>query len=133
MVQARVGEDFEAGADSATLGVVSAVDKTWDTGLNDGPCTHAAGLDGDVESGICQAVVAEKTGGFAENNHFRMGRGVIVADGAISGTGQNLGVVNENSTNGNFGGFGGGAGFRKSFLHELGVSFHVRRENNMRR
>src|SRR6266852_3618542 len=133
MVQARVGEDFETGADGTAFGVDGTVDEAQDAGLDDGACAHAARLDGDVESGIRQSVVAEKAGGFAKNNHFRVGRGVIVADGAISGTGQNLGVVNENSTNGNFGGFGGGAGFRKSFLHELGVSFHVRRENNMRK
>ena len=51
MIKARVGEDFEAGADGATFGIVGAVDETRDTGLEDCARAHAAGLDGDVESG----------------------------------------------------------------------------------
>jgi len=35
MVEARVGEDFEAGADGPAFGIVGAVDKTRDTGLED--------------------------------------------------------------------------------------------------
>ncbi len=58
MVEARVGEDFEAGADGAAFGIVGAVDEARNTGLDDGACAHAAGLDGDVERGITKAVVA---------------------------------------------------------------------------
>ena len=51
MIKARVGEDFEAGADGAAFRIVGAVDETRDTGLEDCARAHAAGLDGDVESG----------------------------------------------------------------------------------
>jgi len=132
MVEARVGEDLEAGADGAAFGVVSAVDKTRDAGLNDGAGTHAAGLDGDVERGIGEAVVAEKAGGFAENDDFGVGGGVAIADGAVAGTCQNLAVEDEDSTNGDFACGGRVARFRKRFLHELGVDFHPPRENNTR-
>ena len=93
MVEARVGEDFEAGADGAAFGVVGTVNEAWDAGLDDSAGAHAAGLDGDVERGVGEAVVAEKARGFAENDHFRVGSGVIAADGAIAGAGQNLAVV----------------------------------------
>jgi len=131
MVEAWLGEDFEAGADGAAFGVVGSVDETRDTSLDDGACAHAAGLDGDVERGISEAVVGEKAGGFAKNNHFRVGRGVIVVDGAIASTSKNLIVVDEHGADGDFAGFGGGAGFRQRFLHELNVSFHLPREDNM--
>jgi hypothetical protein len=124
MVEARVGKDLETGADSATFGVVGTVDETWDTGLDDGAGAHAAGLDGDVERGISEAIVAEKAGGFAKGNHFRMGCGVIVADGAIAGTGQNLAVVDEHGANGDFAGYRRGARFCERFLHELEISLH---------
>src|SRR5207245_1725943 len=74
-------------------GVVGTVNEAWDAGLDDSAGAHAAGLDGDVERGVGEAVVAEKARGFAENDHFRVGSGVIAADGAIAGAGQNLAVV----------------------------------------
>ena len=52
MIQPRVGENFEAGADCAAFWVISAIDNTGDSGLNDGTSTHAAGLNGDVERGV---------------------------------------------------------------------------------
>ena len=132
MVEARVGEDFEAGADGTALGIFGTVNEARDAGLDDGAGAHATGLDGDVERGVGEAIVAEKTSGFAKYNHFRVGRGVIVADGAIAGTGQNLAVVDEHSADRDFAGLGGSARFHQRILHELNVGFHLRRENNMR-
>src|SRR6267378_1834953 len=51
MIKARVGEDFEAGADGAAFGIVGAVDEARDTGLEDCARAHTAGLDGGVERG----------------------------------------------------------------------------------
>ena len=48
VVEARVGEDFEAGVDGAAFGVVGAVNKARDASLDDGTRAHAAGLNGDV-------------------------------------------------------------------------------------
>src|SRR6266852_9624738 len=62
MIEARVGEDFEAGADGTAFGIVGAVDETRDTGLDDGARTHAAGFNGDVERGVRETVVAENAG-----------------------------------------------------------------------
>jgi hypothetical protein len=132
MVEARVGKDFEAGADSATFGIVGAVDEARNAGLDDGARAHAAGLDGDVERGIPKAVVAKTACALTKDDHFGMGRGVAIADGAIARAGENPALVDEHSTDGNFAGFGGGTSFREGFLHELDVSVHPRRENNMR-
>jgi hypothetical protein len=131
MVEARVGEDLEAGADGTALGIFGTVNEARDAGLDDGAGAHAARLDGDVKGRIGEAVVAEKTSGFAKDDDFGVGGGNAVADGAIAGTGQNLAVVDDHSADRDFAGLGGGTGLSKSFPHELDVSFHVERENNM--
>ncbi len=84
MVEARVGEDFEAGAHGAGFGIFSAVDETRDTSLDDGARAHATGLDGDVERGISKAVVAKTAGGFAKDDDFGVSGGVAIADGAVA-------------------------------------------------
>ena len=66
VVKARIGKNFEAGADGAALGVVGAVDEAGNAGLNDCASAHAAGLDSDVQRGVRKAVVAEETRGFTK-------------------------------------------------------------------
>jgi hypothetical protein len=132
MVEVRVGEDFEAGADGAGFGVVSAVDEAGDAGLDDGAGAHAAGLDGDVERGVGETVVAEKTRGLAQGNDFGVGGGVAIADGAVPATGEDLAGADEYGADWDFAGFGCGARLNERFLHELDIGFHLRRENNMR-
>ena len=124
VVEARVGEDLEAGADGAAFGVIGAVDEAWDTGLDDGAGTHAARFDGDVERGIGKAVVAEKAGSFAKDDDFGVGGGVTIADGTIAGTSEDLAFADEHGANGDFAGFGGGTGFGECFVHKLDISLH---------
>ena len=106
VVEARVGEDFEAGADGAAFGVVSPVDEARNAGLDDGAGAHAAGLDSDVQRGIGKAVIAEEMGGFAENDDLGVCGGVTVANGAIAGTCEDLAVMYEDGANGDFAGIG---------------------------
>ncbi len=111
MVEARIGKDLEAGADSATLGVVGAVNEARDACLDHGAGAHATRLDGDVEGGAGEAVVAEEASGLAENDDFSVGGRVVVSDAAIAGTSENLAVVDKNCTDGDFAGGCRGAGF----------------------
>ncbi len=106
VVEARIGKDFEAGADGAALGVVGAVDEARDAGLNDRAGAHAAGLDGDVERCVREAIVAEESCGFTKHDDFSVGGGVIVTDSAIAGTRENLSVVNQDGSDGHFAGAG---------------------------
>src|SRR5712691_11062814 len=115
MIETRVREEFEAGADRAALGVVSAVDQARDASLDYGAGAHAAGLDGDVESGVSKAVVAEKTGGPAKDDDFRVGGGVVVADCTVVRTRENLAVVDEHGPDGDFAGCGGCLSFLQRF------------------
>lgn len=127
MIKARLGQDFKAGADGAAFGIVGAVDETRDTGLDHGASAHAAGLNGDIESGACKAIVAESAGGFAQSYDFGVGGRIAIADGPIARTGKNLAVVDKHRTDGDFTGRCRGAPFSERFLHELDISFHQSR------
>jgi len=106
MVEARTGKDFEAGADGAALGVVGAVDEARDAGLNDRAGAHAAGLDGDVEPRVREAIIAEEAGGFTKDDDFSVRGWIVVADGSIAGTRENLSIVNQDGSDGHFAGAG---------------------------
>ena len=125
-----MGEDFEAGANGTAFWVIGPVDEARHTGLDDGACTHAARLDGDVERSISKTIVAEKAGGLAKDNHFRVGRGIIIANCAVARSSENLAVMNEHRADRNFAACGCGTRFTQGLLHELDVNFHCRRENN---
>jgi hypothetical protein len=131
VVEARVGKNFKAGSDRAALWVVDTVDKSRDAGLDNCSGAHGAGLDGDVQRGVNEAIVAKQVRGFAKNDHFCMGRWVAIANRAVAGAGEDLAIVDEDGTNGNFAGGRCGAGFGKRFLHELDASFHFEPENIM--
>ncbi len=125
VVEPRVGKDFEAGAYCPAAGVVGAIYKAGHASLDHGASAHAAGLDGDVQGGVGEAVVAEEVSGFANDHHFRVGRGVGVADRAIAGAGEDLAVVDKDGADGDFTGGCGGASFFDGQLHELDVGVHV--------
>lgn len=121
MIEARVGKDFEAGADRAALGIVGAIDEARDAGLDDGAGAHAARFDGDVERGIGEAIIAEQARSFAEDDDFGVGSGVIITDSAIAGAREDFAVVDNRGANGNLACGSRGQGFSERFLHELDI------------
>jgi hypothetical protein len=131
MVEARVGEDFEAGADGTALGIFGTVNEARDAGLDDGAGAHAAGLDGDVERGVGETVVGEPSGGFAKDDDFGVGGGVVVTNGAVAGTCEDSIVVNEHGADRNFTGISRSTSFGESELHEMKIVGHQRHEDNM--
>ncbi len=132
VVEAGVGEDFETGTNCAALGVVGAVDEAWNAGLDYCASAHAARLDGDVERGTGKTIVAEEARGFAKDDDFGVGGGIVAANGAVAGAGDDFAIVREDGADGHFAGGGRRTRFFESGLHELDVGFHLRRENTMR-
>lgn len=128
VIQLGAGEQLEAGTEGTALGIVGGVDEAGDTRLDDCTSTHSAGLEGDVEDGAGEAVVAEEARGFPNDDDFGVRGGVIFADGAIAGARENRIVVDKYGPNGNFAGGGGGAGFVKSKLQIVEVVRHGRIE-----
>ena len=115
---------METGAEGATLGIVGAVDESWDASLNDRAGAHGAGLERDVKSGVGKAVVAEDSRGLAQDDDFGMCGGVIVANGAIAGAREVRIVVNEHRADGDFAGTGGSASLLQSKAHEMEIVGH---------
>ena len=124
MVKASVGQDLKAGLDCATFGVVRAVNQTGDTSLNHRASAHAARLDRDVQSGAGEAVVAQQSPGFAQNDDFGVCRGIAISDRAISRAREAFAVVYEDRADGYFASGRRATSFGESFMHELSVDVH---------
>jgi hypothetical protein len=124
VIEFGIGEDIETGAESAAFWVVSAIDEARDTCLDDGAGAHGAGLESDVKSGSRETVIAKKASGFADDDDFGVGGGIVVADGAIARESQNGALIDKQGTNWHFAGLGGGARFIQCEAHELEIVGH---------
>ena len=132
MIKSCVCEDFETGTNGATLWIVGAVDEARDASLDNGPGTHAARFQGDVESRASHAVIGEEASCFADYDDFGVRGGIAHANRAVAGAGQNFAVLDEHGPDGDFARGGRGAGFVEGHFHERDVRFHLGREDNMR-
>jgi len=124
MIQFGAGEKLETGAVRTTFGVVGAVDESWNPSLDDRAGAHSAGLERDVESGVGKAIVANEPRGFAQHDDFGMGRGIIVANGAIARARQVYVILNEHGADGDFAGIGGNTSLFQSNAHEMEIVRH---------
>jgi hypothetical protein len=118
VVDLRVVEDGEAGPDGAAFGVVGAIEEAGDARLDHGAGAHGAGFNGDVESGIEEAVIFHLLGGSSEGHDFGVCGGVAVGNGAIAGTDDDATVEDNHGANGHFAALGRFAGFIERRLHE---------------
>ena len=128
VIQLGAGEQLEARTGGAALGVVGSVDEPGNPRLDDGTGTHSAGLEGDVENGAGEAVVAEEARGLANDEDFGVSGGVIITDSAIAGVREDNNVLDEHGADGDFSSGGGGAGFVESKLHIVEIVRHGRNE-----
>src|SRR5487761_1013256 len=112
MVHPRMIEHREARTHRAPFGIVRAIDKTRDTGLEDRAGTHGAGLDRYIESCTQQAVIADRRRSGPERHHFRVGRGIAIGNRAIRSARQNTVRTCDHAANWHF----PGALRRASFL-----------------
>lgn len=118
MVQARMREYLEAGANRAGLGILTAIGQAIDARLDDRSSAHGTGLNRDIKRGSCQTVVAKRARSFAEDNHFGVGGGVAIANGAVAGPREDAARVQEDGADWNFTSGGSRAGLSESSLHQ---------------
>jgi len=85
MIYVGMRKNFKAGLHRAATRLRGSIDQSRDARLKHGAGAHAAWLDGYVQGGIREAVVADYFCGFTQNNNFRMRRGITIANGAIAG------------------------------------------------
>ena len=123
-----MGEDLEAGTDGTAFGVLCAVNKARNASLNHGTGAHGAGLKRDIESGAGEAVVGKGASGCPKDDDFSVSGGVVVANGAVAGTGDDFVFVDEDCADGDFTGLGGGAGFVERELHVVEIGRHLEKK-----
>ena len=128
VVEARMGEDLEAGTDGAAFGIVCAVNEASNASLNHGTSAHGARLDRDIESRAGEAIVGKDVSGCPKDDNFGVSGGVVVANRAIAGTGDDFLFVDEDCADGDFTGFGGGAGFVERELHVVEIGRHLEKK-----
>jgi hypothetical protein len=133
MIEAWAGENFEARACCATLGIVGAINEAGDAGLDYGSGTHAAGFNGDVQRCAGHAVVAEKARCFTNHHDLGVRCGVAITNCAVARAGENPTVEDDERANGDFAGGCCSAPFLHGYLHEQDVCVHILRENNTRK
>jgi hypothetical protein len=134
MVESRVRQEREAGLHRAAFGIFWAVDQSLDARLDYRPGAHGARLNGYVESGIQQAVVANGVGGGTQRYDFRMGRWVAIDDGSVSRARDNRPVGHDYCADRNLSDIGGGASFFECSSHKnqiRGLDVIHRIENSM--
>ena len=90
VVERGVVHDGEDAAAGPGLGVGSGVDQARDAGVQDGAGAHGAGLERAEERAVEQAVVGECDAGGAEGDDLGVGGGVVVAQNAVVGAGEDL-------------------------------------------
>lgn len=96
-----------------------------DAGVDDGTRAHGAGFFGDVEIAIGEAPVAKDALGLGEGQHFGVGGGVFEGFDLIPRAGDDLTVVYNDGSDGDFVLGGGATGLAKGFTHEVIVAVQV--------
>ena len=74
---------MELAADAAEAEVARTKNESADAGLDQGSGAHDAGLEGGIERGAFEAIVADRGGGLAEGEDFGVGGGVVEGDGGV--------------------------------------------------
>jgi len=126
VVEFRRCENFEAGSEGATFGVIGRVHQSGYTRLDDRAGTHGARLERDIKSGVRETIIAQHPCGLANHDDLCMRRRIVITNGAIPGSGQDAFILDENGANGDFAGFSRSASFLKGELHEMQIVRHKR-------
>ena len=119
MVELRVVHDAEDAAAGSGFGVVGGVDEAGDAGVEDGSGAHGAGFEGDVEGAAGEPVVRERKAGLTEGYDLGVGRGVAVTEDSVLAAADDLVVIDDDGTYGDFAFQFGGAGFGDGEAHHL--------------
>ena len=118
MIELRVIEHREARGDGPALGVGCAVNQAINPCLNHCAGAHGTRLDRDVKSGACKAVVTDRCGCFAQDDHFGMTCGIAIGDRAIPGARHDTFIYNEHRAYWHFAAQGSFASFVERSFHE---------------
>lgn len=109
----------------AAFDIRATEDDAADPGVDDGTSAHGAWFFGDIEIAVGEAPIAKDALGLSEGEHFGVGGGVFEGFDLIPRAGDDLAVVNDDGTDGDFVLGGGTAGLAEGFTHEVVVAVEV--------
>ena len=110
-------EEVHQGAATSGLGVGGAKVDLRDTGENDGARAHRAGLKRDVEARVFEAPTAEVRRGLRNGEDFGVRGGVLEKLTLVVRLADDLPIMDNDATDGNFAGVEGLFGFAEGGLH----------------
>ena len=113
-----------------SLGIVSTVHQTADTGMNQRSRTHYARFNCSKQLAVAQTMVTDVSSRFAQGHHFGMGGRIIVSQVAVPAAPHNAALTNYNCSDGYFAGLECPLRRAESFFHpQLVRSDLVRRRH----
>jgi len=81
--------------------------------------THDAGLEGDIQRGIQQAVVLQHQPTLAQGHDFGVSGGIVTANRAVPAFANHLIIVYQHGANGHFALFPGASGKLECVVHPV--------------
>jgi len=125
MIQAGVIQYLHHRADSARLGVISAVNQALDPGLNQGTGTHGARFNCSKQLTVFEAMVAEGGTRFAQGDDLRVSSGVAIGKVAVSAAPDDVAFAHHNCADRNFSCLECALCGAKRFFHEQLVGLRL--------
>lgn len=87
VIRLAIGPDLVAGMQSPCFWITRAINNILYAGLDTGSRAHDTWFQGDIEPAARQAVIVGQGGGLAYNEHFRMGRRIVIPDATVASFG----------------------------------------------
>lgn len=124
MVQGRVLGYVDDGVTGTSAVVGDAVDDAGEAGVDTGPGTHRAGLDGNVERTTREVPVAERLPRPPDSDDLGMGRGVVVSFAQVVGADDDTSLrAGDDAADGNLALRSGEASLGEGLAHVVFVGF----------
>ena len=117
MVEARIATQIEYRSGGARFRIRAAVYQARDARVQRGADAHDARLDGHVEDGLRQPVVARRACRRAQRSDLGVSRRVGVDDTGVPGPAEQHAVPHHDGANGHLPPRPGGAGLAEGLLH----------------
>jgi len=119
MVHAGMSEHVQQRTCRPGFFILCAKHHRADAAVDHGAGAHDAGFEGDIESGVQQAVVLQHQPALAQSHDFGMGGGIVAPDWAVPAFANYLVIVDQYGTHRDFTLIPGAFGKLKRMAHPV--------------
>jgi len=124
MIQRSMRQRRKASPRRSALRIIRAINQARNPGLDHRSGAHNARLQRHVQGRLRQTVISKMLRRSPQRYNLRVGRGIAIANGAISAARHNPATPHQHRANRNLSGGCGRARLCERFVHELEVSVH---------